>query len=65
MRTGKKKKKKDKDKKKKHQQPAALADIGSDGLGASDTRADEAIDSGGMVTDSGEAAATAEGGTYA
>ncbi len=61
--TGKKKKKKDKDKKKKHHQPAALADKGSDGLGADDLRADEAIDSGGMMTDSG--AATAEGGTYA
>lgn len=61
--TGKKKKKKDKDKKKKHQQPAALADIGSGGLGAGDTRADEAIDSGGMLTDSGEA--TTERGSYA
>ena len=61
--TGKKKKKKDKDKNKKHHQPAALADTGSDRLGADDPRADEAIDSGGMMTDSGEA--TAEGGTYA
>ena len=62
--TGKKKKKKDKDKKKNHQ-PAASADLGGDGLGAADTRADEASDSGGMVTDSGEAVAPAEGGTYA
>jgi AMP-polyphosphate phosphotransferase len=47
----KKKKKKDKDKKKNNLRP--------------DEVADEAIDSGGMMTDSGEAAATAEGGTYA
>ena len=47
----KKKKKKDKDKKKNNLRP--------------DEVADEAIDSGGMMTDSGEAAATAEGDTYA